>query len=64
MARSPHTWGLDVGKCAVKAVRGRMSATDPPRFVADAFDYIEYPMILSQPEADPIELVQRAIADR
>ena len=29
--------------------------------VAEAFDYVEYPKILSQPEADPVALVQEAI---
>ena len=31
------------------------------RLIADAFDYVEYPKILSQPEADPVALVQEAI---
>ena len=31
------------------------------QIVADAFDYVEYPKILSQPEADPVALVQEAI---
>lgn len=30
--------------------------------VADAFDYIEYPKILNQPEADPKAMVQEALA--
>ena len=31
------------------------------RITADAFDFIEYPKILSQPEADPVELVRDAL---
>ena len=62
MARSVSCWGIDIGKCALKAVRcGRSS--DPRKVTADAFDYIEYPMLLTQPEADPVELVQAALAE-
>ncbi len=32
---------------------------DPNKITADAFDYIEYPKILSQPEADPVEFGAR-----
>jgi type IV pilus assembly protein PilM len=63
MARSPYVWGIDIGKCALKALRCRMSPTDPRKLVAEAYDYIEYPMILSQPEADPVELVRAALTE-
>ena len=63
MARSPYVWGIDIGKCALKAVRCRMSPTDPRKLVAEGYDYIEYPMILTQPEADPVELVRAALVD-
>ncbi len=63
MARSPSSWGIDIGKCALKALRGRMSPDDPRKFLAEAFDYVEYPMILSQPEADPVELVRAALEE-
>ena len=33
----------------------------PDRIVVESFDYIEYPKILSQPEADPEELVREAL---
>lgn len=62
MARSPYVWGIDIGKCALKAIRCRASE-EPGKIVAEAFDYIEYPMILSQPEADPTELVRAALAE-
>ena len=61
MARSPYVWGIDIGKCALKALRCRMS-DEPRTLTAEAFDYIEYPMLLSQPEADPAELVRDALA--
>ena len=38
-----------------------MPHDDPEKITADAFDFIEYPKILSQPEADPVELVAEAI---
>ncbi len=63
MARSPFTWGIDIGKCGLKAIRGRLSSTDPGKFVAEGFDYIEYPMILTQPEADATELVRAALEE-
>ncbi len=63
MAKSPYTWGIDIGKCALKALRCRMSPTDPRKLVAEAFDYVEYPMLLSQPEADPVELVRAALEE-
>ena len=48
-------WGIDLGQCALKAVRlelidGAVTAT--------AYDYIEYPKILSQPDADPDEFTR------
>ena len=63
MARSPYVWGIDIGKCALKALRCRMSPTDPRKLVAEGYDYIEYPMMLTQPEADPVALVQAALVE-
>jgi len=62
MARSVPCWGIDIGKCALKAVRCQPSS-DPRKITADAFDYVEYPMLLTQPEADPVELVRAALAE-
>jgi len=60
MAKGGAVWGIDIGQCAVKALRISMGET-PDTAVADAFDYIEYPKILSQPDADPVELVNEAL---
>jgi type IV pilus assembly protein PilM len=60
MAKSDAVWAIDIGQCALKALRCR-AHTDPRRIVAEAFDYIEYPKILSQPGADPAELVDDAL---
>jgi len=60
MASGSYVWGIDIGKCALKALRCRVSA-EPRKLEAVACEYIEYPLILSQPEADPVELVQSAL---
>src|SRR3954447_5327910 len=58
MAKSVAIWGIDIGRCALKALRCRL---DGEAVVADGFDYIEYPKLLSQPEADPVQLVKEAL---
>jgi type IV pilus assembly protein PilM len=60
MAKSNAIWGIDIGQCALKALRC-VPADEPGKITADAFDFIEYPKILSQPEADPVELINDAI---
>jgi type IV pilus assembly protein PilM len=60
MAKSNAVWGIDIGQCALKALRCRAGDSDD-QIVAEAFDYIEYPKILSQPDADPAELVREAL---
>ena len=57
---SGAVWGIDIGQCALKALRCRVHE-DGKRVVADAFDYIEYPKILSQPGSDPAELIGDAL---
>src|SRR5215813_3918976 len=58
MANQPGVWGVDLGQCALKAIRleeidGQATAT--------AFDYVEHPKILSQPDADPDQLTREAL---
>lgn len=60
MASQRAVWGIDIGQSALKALRC-LSHEDPQKITADAFDYVEYPKILSQPEADPVELVREAV---
>jgi type IV pilus assembly protein PilM len=60
MARTGAVWGIDVGQCALKALRCRATATDD-KIEGDAFDYIEYPKILSQPDANQGELIRDAL---
>ncbi len=51
-------WGIDIGQCALKALRCEMQDGD---LVATQVDYIEYPKILSQPDADPQTLIEEAL---
>lgn len=60
MAKTGAVWGIDIGQCALKALRCR-PGDDEISVTAEAFDYIEYPKILSQPDADPVELVREAL---
>ena len=61
MAKTGAVWGIDIGQCAIKALRCRPHETDADRIVVEAFDYIEYPKLLSQPDAEPEELVSDAL---
>lgn len=58
MARSAGVWGIDIGRCALKALRCRL---DGDVVVADSFDYIEYPKLLTQQDADAPQLVKEAL---
>ncbi|MCA9185653.1 MAG: pilus assembly protein PilM [Planctomycetales bacterium] len=59
MASGQGVWGIDIGQCAFKALRGTVQ--DDGTVLVDAFDYIEYPKILSQPDAKPDELIRAAL---
>lgn len=61
MAKNDAVWGIDVGQCALKALRCRAHEKDDNRIVVEAFDYIEYPKILTQPEANKEELIKEAL---
>src|SRR5712671_1619860 len=54
----PGVWGIDVGQCALKAIR--LEVVDG-EVTATAFDYVEHPKILSQPDADPDQLTREAL---
>lgn len=58
MAGSQAVWGLEIGRSALKALRCRL---DGDAIIADAFDFIEYPKLLSQPDADVPTLVREAL---
>jgi type IV pilus assembly protein PilM len=61
MAKTGAVWGIDIGQCALKAMRCRPHDKDENRLVVEAFDYIEYPKILTQPEANRDELIREAL---
>src|SRR4051812_8321578 len=58
MATSQAVWGLEIGRAALKALRCRM---DGDSIIADAFDFIEYPKLLSQPDAEVPTLIREAL---
>jgi type IV pilus assembly protein PilM len=58
MANPTGVWGIDIGQCALKALRLELIDGHP---TATAFDYIEHPKILSQPDADPDALTREAL---
>jgi type IV pilus assembly protein PilM len=61
MAKIQAVWAIDIGQSALKAIK-LVPGETADTVVAEAFDFIEYPKILSQPDADPDELVREALA--
>ncbi len=59
MASSNAVWGIDIGQCALKALKLRPA--EDGKVEAVAFDVIEHPKILSQPDADRDELIRSAL---
>jgi type IV pilus assembly protein PilM len=60
MAKTGSVWGIDLGQCALKALLCR-DGDEPGTIVAEAFDYIEYPKMIGQPDANPAELYKEAL---
>ncbi len=60
MAKIQAVWAIDIGQAALKALK-LVPGETPEQVVAEAFDFIEYPKILSQPDADAEELVREAL---
>ncbi len=60
MAKNQPVWALDIGQAALKALK-LVPGDSPDSVVAEAFDFVEYPKILSQPDADPEALVAEAL---
>lgn len=59
MAGTQAVWGIDVGRCALKAVKLRAAADGKVEIVAH--DYVEHVKILSQPDADRHALIGAAL---
>jgi len=60
MAKTKAVWGIDIGQCALKAVKLSYDVKDD-KAVLEAFDFVEHPKILSQPDAEPDELIRSAL---
>jgi type IV pilus assembly protein PilM len=60
MAGAKTVWGIDIGQCALKAVKLSYDSKQD-KAVAVEFDYIEHAKILSQPDAEPDELIRTAL---
>ena len=52
MAKIQSVWAIDIGQAALKALKLTPGA-DAEHVTAEAFDFIEYPKLLSQPDAEP-----------
>ncbi len=59
MAKMKAVWGIDVGHCALKAIKLVMTEQGDVALVGQ--DYIEHAKILSQSDADPHELISKAL---
>ncbi len=60
MAEAKAAWGIDIGQAGLKALKVRY-VESTGQLVAEAFDYIPFPKILSQPDAIPEEIVPQAM---
>ncbi len=59
MAIAQTIWGIDVGRCALKAIRVRMGSNGKVDVLAA--EHIEHAKILTQPDADRTELIGAAL---
>lgn len=59
MAAGNGIWGIEVGQCSMKAIKLREVEGGKVELVA--FDLIEHPKLLSQPDADPDEIIRAAV---
>ncbi len=58
MAKAITAWGIDIGQVSLKALRLREVEG---QLQADALEIIEYPQILSEPQADGMSLIREAL---
>ncbi len=59
MASGIAVWGIDIGQCALKAIKLRPA--EGGQVEALAFDIVEHPKILSQPDADRDALLAESL---
>ncbi|MFM7132113.1 MAG: type IV pilus biogenesis protein PilM, partial [bacterium] len=62
MAKVQAVWAIDIGQVAFKALKVVPGET-PDQLVVEDVARIEYPKILSQPDAEPEELVRMALIE-
>lgn len=60
MPETRNVWGIDIGQAGLKALRLRY-ADAAKQVIATAFDFVPHPKILSQPDANPDELIAQAL---
>src|SRR5260370_26933326 len=60
MPDSRGVWGIDIGLAGLTAIR-LVYTESAKRVLATAFDYVPHPKILSQPDANPEELIALAL---
>jgi type IV pilus assembly protein PilM len=60
MAEKRAVWGIDIGQAGLKAIRLRFEEGSD-QVIADAFDYVQHPKILTQPDAIPEQLIPQAL---
>ncbi len=58
MATHRACWGVDVGQCALKAIKMRQAGD---RVEVLAFDIVDHPHILSEPDVDAPALIRQAL---
>ena len=58
MAAPKSVWGIDIGQCALKAIKLREVEG---QLQAEAFDVVEHAKILSEPDADREQLIRSAL---
>ncbi|MGE3182813.1 MAG: type IV pilus assembly protein PilM [Phycisphaerae bacterium] len=61
MASGPPTWGIEIGQCALKAVKMRAAGDDGAEIIACEVIPYDDKKILSQPEADRDALIASAL---
>ncbi|TWT33257.1 pilus assembly protein PilM [Blastopirellula retiformator] len=62
MAAGKGVWSIDIGHAAIKALRCTVH-DDGFWLVADAFDYIEYPKLLTLPDTNPEQMIRDALKE-
>ncbi|MDR0871824.1 MAG: pilus assembly protein PilM [Planctomycetaceae bacterium] len=60
MAKKQAVWGIDIGNSSLKALRCQF-ADEPGKIETTAFDFIEHSKILSQPGAEPAEILSETL---